>query len=247
MKNPLAIRPEDDVRQIGTVFGTPLVVKGRNWIPLAQLLTWLVLLRQARRKGPERPWSEQAGVAAASMAVLLGSEWSHNLAHAAAARAIGKPMDAMRIVWGMPLCVYYDINDPSVTPRQHITRAMDGPLFNLLLLPLALLVRRRTCPVSAARQVADVAAGTNAFLSSASFLPLPMIDGGPVLKWALVSRGRTPHEADEAVRKVNGAMSLPLALGGLFALRLRRYLIAIYLLLMALTSLGFARGWIREQ
>ena len=48
------------------------------------------------------------------MPIVLGSEWCHNLAHAAAARAIGKPVDAIRITWGMPLLVYYDINDKNV-------------------------------------------------------------------------------------------------------------------------------------
>ena len=247
MKNPFALQPGEDVRKIGSAFGTPLVVKGWSWLPVAQILTWLLMLQGARRKRPERPLSERAGVAAASTAVLLGSEWCHNLAHAAAARAVGKPMDAMRIVGGMPLCVYYDLNDRDVTPPQHILRALGGPLFNLLLLPLALLLRWRARPGTPVREVADVAVGANLFLSTASFTPLPMIDGGPVLKWALVARGRTPLQADEAVRKVNGALSAPMALGSLLAARRRRYPLAIYLGLMALTALGFARGWIQER
>ncbi len=43
-------------------------------------------------------------------------------------------MDAMRIFWGTPLLVYFDIEDPSVTPKEHITRALGGPMFNAVAL-----------------------------------------------------------------------------------------------------------------
>jgi len=70
----------------------------------------------AKKRVPERSWLQSLGIGALTMLVVLGSEWCHNLAHAAAARMVGKPMDAIRITWGMPLVVYYDINDENVTP-----------------------------------------------------------------------------------------------------------------------------------
>ena len=65
------------------------------------------------------------------MTAILGSEWCHSLAHAAAARSIGKPMDALRIDWGMPLVVYYDVDNEKVAPREHIIRALGGPVCSL--------------------------------------------------------------------------------------------------------------------
>jgi len=85
--------------------------------------------------------------------------------------------------------VYYDINDETVTPRQHIVRALGGPICNALILPFALLFRRLARQGSMARDVANAAVGMNAFLCTASLLPIPGIDGGPALKWALVERG----------------------------------------------------------
>jgi hypothetical protein len=85
MKNPFALQPGEDVWMVGSAFGTPLVVKGWSWLPVAQFFTWLLMLQVARRGRPERPWSQQAAVAAGSTAALLGSEWCHNLAHTAAA------------------------------------------------------------------------------------------------------------------------------------------------------------------
>lgn len=246
MKNPLALHPDDEVRRIGAAFGTPLVVKGFTWLPFAQLVTWLVMLVRLGRKQPERAWGERAALAAGQTAVLLGSEWGHNLAHAAAARIVGKPMDVIRVAWGMPLCVYYDINAADVTPRQHITRALGGPVFNGLVWALAGLLRARFRQGTPGREVLDVAVGTNAFLATNSLLPIPGIDGGPILKWTLVQTGRSIPQADEAVRKVNGVLGLLLSLGGLAALRLRRYGMGAFLAAMAVTSIGFSRGLIKE-
>jgi Zn-dependent protease len=246
MKNPFALSSADEVTAVGGIFGTPLVVKGWTWLPVIPLVAWLVMAWLRARKRPARPWREHAGVAALTMPVLLGSEWCHNLAHVAAARIVGRPMDALRISLGMPLCVYYDINDASVTPREHILRSLGGPAFNLLATLAALLARKSTRPGTIIREAADVAVGTNAFLAGMSLLPIAGIDGGPILKWSLVDRGRTIAQADESVRKVDGILSGALALGSLAAARRRRWFIGGFLALMAATSFGVARGLIKE-
>jgi Zn-dependent protease len=247
MRKPGALLSGDEAQRVGTVFGTPLVVKGYTWLPLVQLLTWLVMIWQAGRRRPGRSWLERAGVAALTMLTLLGSEWGHNLAHAAAAKAIGKPMDAMRVFLGMPLCVYYDINDVTVTPRQHIARSLGGPLFNVSLLLAALVGGKFTGPNSVAREVADVAVGMNAFSASVAMLPIPGIDGGSILKWALVKRGLTPQQADERVCKVDGILGVLLTLGSAAALRFGHYFAGAFLAFMGLVSFGVAKGAIKEQ
>lgn len=247
MKNPFALTPTDDVATVGHVFGVPVVVKGRTWLPLIELCTWLVMIWIGRRRMPRRSLAAHAGVAALTMPVFLGSEWSHNLAHAATARIVGRPMDALRIAWGMPICVYYDIHDAQVTPSQHMLRALGGPVWNGLVLLGAILLRRRTRPGTVAREVTGVAVGMNAFLAGVSLLPLPAIDGGPILKWGLVKHGRSIPQADEVVRRVDAVLGVGLVAGSAVAAKKRSWLVGGMLLLFGILSLGFASGHIREQ
>jgi Zn-dependent protease len=246
MKQAPFLSPEDETTTVGRVFKTPLVVKGKTWLPVSQLVTWGIMTWLAGKDHPQRPWWERVWRGGLNMVVMLGSEWGHNLAHAAAANAVGQPMDALRVAWGMPLVIYYDITPADVTPRQHIVRSLGGPLFNALLLPLSLLSRCFTRPDSVARQVTNTSAGTNAFLLSVGMLPVPFLDGGPVLKWTLVSQGRTPEEADQVVRKVNGGVGLLLAAGAGLAFKRKRRLLGALLAQLSAMCLGFAVGVIQE-
>lgn len=123
------------------------------------------------------------------MAILLGSEWCHNLAHAVAAKLVGKPVDSIHITWGMPLLVYHNVNDPTVSPSKHIIRALGGPVLNTLLLPFAWLGQYLTQTGSILGDVADTAVRINAILCTVSLLPIPGLDGESLLKWSLVKNG----------------------------------------------------------
>jgi len=223
------------------------VVKGWSWLPLAQLLAWPVMAWVAKKRKPGRTWPQALGVGALTMPVVLGSEWGHNLAHAAAAQRVGKPMDALRVLFGMPLVVYHDVNASDVAPRQHIARALGGPVFNTLLIPLAWLFKRRADPNSTAYELAETALATNLFLPTVGLLPIPFIDGGPILKWSLVDRGRTIPEADRAVRKVNVLLGLVLSLTGALGIQKRRRLAGGFLLALAGWAFAFGLGWMKEQ
>jgi Zn-dependent protease len=182
-----------------------------------------------------------------TMPVMLGSEWCHNLSHAAAAKLVGKPVDAIRVMFGMPLLVYHDINDENVTPRQHIIRGLGGPVFNLLALCIAALLKPFTKPKSAARDVVNMAFGTNLFLLTVGLLPIPGIDGGAVLKWALVEGGRDIQKADQTVSTVNGVLSTGLAAGAVLAFKKRRRLLGGLLGTLTGISLAVALGLLKEQ
>lgn len=247
MRKPAVVKPTDDVTVIGEVFGAPILVKGHTWLPLTELAVWAIMTWIAGRRQPDRPWWKRLGTGALTMSAILGSEWCHNLAHAAAARLVGKPMDALRITWGMPLVVYYDINDETVTPRQHIIRALGGPICNALILPFALLFRRLARQGSVARDVANAAVGMNTFLSTASLLPIPGIDGGPVLKWALVERGCAPGEADEVLRGVDRVVGAGLGVAAGVVIRKRHWFPGAILAMFATLALLFGFGLIKEQ
>lgn len=247
MKKPAFVSPSDELTPVTRVFSTPLVVKDRTWIPLTQLAAWAVMVRAAKKRLPVRTWTQSIGIGAVTSTIILLSEWGHNFAHAAAANFVGRPADAIRIIWGMPLLVYYDINDQDVSPREHIIRALGGPIFNLLILPLALLLRWQTRPQSAGRDAANAAVGANMLIPAIGLLPIPGLDGGPILKWSLVDRGQTPTQADAAVRRVNGFLGPLLTLAGGIALKKKRRLTGSLLLALGGIAISIARGFLKEQ
>lgn len=243
------VRSTEGATIVGKIFDAPLVVKGKTWLPVTELGMWGIMTCVAGHKRPARSWGERLGVGALTTLVILGSEWLHNLAHAAAACRVGKPAQAIRITFGMPLLIYPIPEDPGVTPLQHIARSLGGPLFNALLLLGAATIRRFTRPDSVAREVADAAMGMNLFLCTASLVPNPEIDGGPALKWALVEGGSTPGRADAMVKKANQVVGLGLAgaSGGAFA-RQRPFLGAILGMLSWLSlDFGFRRAKDKES
>ena len=240
MKKPPIVAPTDDVETVGEIFGTPVVVKGKTWFPLTQFVLWLIMAWVAGRNRPDRSRWKNLGVGGLTMTAILGSEWCHNLAHAAAARSIGKPMDALRVSWGMPLVVYYDVEDEKVAPGEHIIRALGGPVCSGALLAIAGLARPFTPRGSVRREVADAAVGMNLFLSTASLLPIPMLDGGPILKWTLVGRGHTRREADRVVKGVNRAFGVGLGVATGVAVKKRRWFIGA--ILGMLTAIVLAVG-----
>lgn len=228
---------DDNYTVLAKPFGTPLVAQGWNWLPLNQFGLWAIMTWRAGCGHPGRSFGQRLGIGGLSMLVMLGSEWCHNLSHAAAARLLGRPMDALRIVFGMPLVIYRNPDDPAVTPRQHMLRALGGPLFNLAALGIALLARRFSRPGSGARAVADAAAGMNAFICAGGLLPIPQFDGGSLLKWALVEKGRSPQAAEEVVVRANRVTGVGLGLAAGAALKKRKRFLGVVLGLLAVLSL----------
>jgi hypothetical protein len=87
----------------------------------------------------------------------------------------------------------------------------------------------------------------NTFLMSVSLLPIPGIDGGPILKWSLVERGKTLEEADETVRKVNLATGVGLGVVSALALKKRKYLLGGFAAILGCIALAVGTGWLQEQ
>ena len=98
-----------------------------------------------------------------------------------------------------------------------------------------------------ARELWDTAVGVNLFLATASLLPIPGIDGGPILKWSLVEQGYSIRESDEVVRQANGALAALLGLGSALAYLKRKRFLAILLGALAGTALGIFLGFIKES
>ena len=79
-----------------------------------------------------------------------------------------------------------------------------------------------------------------------SLLPIPGIDGGPLLKWSLVQLGRSPLEADEVVKGVNLALGAGLGVASGVALKKRRPWRGAALAALAATSLAIGIGLLKE-
>jgi Zn-dependent protease len=112
----------------------------------------------------------------------------HALAHIFSARYAGAPMDDVRLSGGMPRTLYSN-ND--VSPDVHRIRALGGLVFNLLGFLLSSLTYLAVPHRSVARELAATSAAGHALLLIASLMPVPVVDGGTLMKWTLVAHGRT--------------------------------------------------------
>jgi Zn-dependent protease len=246
MKKPTVYEPGMPARIIGRIWDTPVVVVDCSWVPLTQVALWPIMSWRAGRLDPQRGPAERAVIGAVTTLSTLGVEWGHNLAHVAAAHFVGRSMDALRIVFGMPLCVYYDLDPGDVTPRQHILRALGGPIFNVLTATAAGIWRTLSSPGSSGHEVAGTTMGASLLILGAGLLPYPGLDGGPILKWSLVERGRTQEAADRTVQVVDGMVGAGLAAGAVAAGRSGHRWLSGLLALLGLLGLGFAVGLLRE-
>lgn len=231
-----------------TRIGDTLVTsQGLSWLPLTQLFALIFFTRQASKRKPNDTIIHWAGEGILKTTVTLGSEWCHNLAHALTSNMIGKPMDQFRIQFGMPRCIYHDINDLDVTPRQHLIRSLGGPVINLLLLPFSWISKKIYRSDTIPGEAAKLFYQTNIFLSLVSLLPIPGIDGGPILKWGLVEKGCSIEEADNAVRQVNGPLSVILGLFSSWSFAKKRIFAGIFSGMLGLISLSVFAGWLKEE
>jgi hypothetical protein len=247
MIKPKVVSADDPVNQIGTIFDAPLVTKGWTWLPLTEIIVMGIMTREAGRLHPNRNWLTRLRTAILTTTVILGSEWCHNLAHAVGAKMVRHPVDAIRVTWGMPLLVYHDLEDPKVSPHQHIVRAIGGPIINSFFFLMAFLLRPLTKPGSILRDGVNAALWMNTFLVTIGMLPIPGIDGGAVLKWALVEKGQTTMQADQTVRKANVASAAGLGTGAALAIKNHKHFLGVVLTVFASISLAVGAGFFREK
>jgi Zn-dependent protease len=241
MQSPFVFSNDKPLTHLCHVFGTPLAVQGWNWLPANQAIFWGLFTWQSTKKHPSwRAW-QHLSLGALKMVVVLGSEWCHNFAHVWAARRVGRPVDQMRIFAGMPVLIYHEPEHPSITPRQHILRSAAGPACNWLLLLISRLAQRITRPDSPAREVAAAAVAMNAFIAPASLLPVSVFDGGPILKWSLISRGISRPQADRIITRTNLILGAGLAGAAVVSIRKRRWLLT--LIFSFLSALALASGF----
>jgi hypothetical protein len=230
----------DDSPIVLEVFGTPVEV--RPAVGLNLLALWIGAAVLSGRRKPERSWPIRLAIGGLSAAIWASGDFGHALAHIASARAAGAPMDVVRISQGMPRTTYYD-ND--VPPATHIIRSLGGPIFNTLGLLVSFALRALSPSGSLSRELAGDAMMGHGLLLAGSLVPLPIVDGGVILKWRLVQGGRSPEEADQLV-KTAGVAAGAAALGaGAILGAGRRWLPALGLVGAGAVAIAAALGKLR--
>ena len=179
---------------------------------------------------------------ALSALVLILSDVGHAFAHTISTRFAGAPMDEIELSSGMPRTIYHEDHVP---PRVHRMRALGGPLFSALGLGISWLVRSLVPRPSIAREVSDWSCVGHGLILTGSLAPLPIVDGGSLLKWTLVDRGRSPAEADRIVKQAGIATGVAATGAGVMFATHCRWLPAVGLMGAGMAAIGAALGKIR--
>lgn len=231
----------DDVPVLFTAWGAPVRVRPVVLANLAVLwagLTWL-----AGRRHPAWRLGRRLLAGASSALAVFSADAGHAVAHIVSARWAGAPMDHVLISAGMPRTVYLD--DDEVPPRAHRRRALGGPILNAVGFLVSLALRPLAPRGSVPREVLDCSCLGHGLLLAGSLAPLPLFDGGSLLKWTLVERGRSPEQADAVVRQAGLGLGAGAAAAGVVLAARRRWLPAVGLLAGAAFAVAAALDKIR--
>jgi hypothetical protein len=221
--------------------GVPIMVQPVFWplpVLVIGMLTWIAGLRR-----PQRSWVQRLSVGLLAMPVALLADIGHAMAHTISARLAGAPMDEILLSAQMPRTLY---QNNAVPPQVHILRSLGGPVFSLISAALSLFWRSQAARGSVSRELAEISLFGHSFILFASLVPLPMVDGGTILKWQLVKAGQTPEHADQVVQKTSlGLGAAFLALGvGLGLIRKRR-LVGSLLAAGGAAAIAAGVGWLK--
>ena len=151
------------------------------------------------------------------------------------------------LVANILLCLKNDIEDLSLTPREHIIRSLGGPILNQILIIIGIIYRLFSRKGKIGRNTANALLGTNTFLFLAGMIPQPWLDGGAALKWLLVENGSDLEVADQKVRRANLPAAGILGVGAVISLKKKKKLIGGTLATLAGISVLTALGWLKEK
>jgi len=205
-------------------------------IPLWVAITWLGIYLH-----PGRGFWIGVLVGFTTVLVLLIADFGHAIAHIFSARYSGAPMDEIQISaeQGMPRTLYWN---NEVSPNTHRMRAIGGPIFNLLGLLLSLIIYTVVTRNSIAWELAAWSAGGHGLLFIMSLTPMPMVDGGTILKWTLVAKGKSAKEADEIVRRIDWLLGLIAGIIGLVLIVMQIWIAGMILMGVGVVVIAITVG-----
>ena len=222
------------------IFDTPVKVNAKV-LPLL-FLVWGGVTWFGFHGHPGRGLWQGLLIGFVSTVLLSLSDFGHPIGHIFSARYAGAPMDEIIISGDMPRTLYRN-ND--VTPDVHRMRALGGPIFNLVCLLLSMAIFQVASGHAVVKEWTGWSSVGQAFILTMSLLPLPMVDGGTILKWTLVARGKTETEADDFVRRVDWVLGIMVLATGIGLLIMSMWIIGLILLVGAAVIFGIAAGKVR--
>jgi hypothetical protein len=195
------------------------LVKVKPVVVLVLVALWFVVSWLGWLLHPYRTLPQALLIGLVSALLLAVAEYGHPFAHLISARFAGAPMDELVISEGMPRTLYW--ND-SVPPRAHRLRALGGPIFNIVGMLLSAAIFFMAPTNSLVREWASWSAFGHGMLLIESLFPVPMVDGGALLKWTAVAAGMAPDQADIMIRRVDQGAVIFAAIAGavLFATKM---------------------------
>ncbi len=227
---------DESVPVLFTAWGTPVRVRP---VVLANVLgLWAGLSWLAGRRHPAWRLGRRLLAGGASALTLLSADTGHAMAHIVSARWAGAPMDYILISAGMPRTVYLD---DQVSPQAHRRRAVGGPILNAVGFLVSAALRALAPRGSVPRDVLDWSCLGHGLLLVGSLAPLPIVDGGSLLKWTLVERGHSHEQAGAVVRQAGLGLAAGVAGAGLALTARRRWLPAVGLLAGAALAVAASR------
>jgi hypothetical protein len=180
------------------IFNTPIKAKSIVLINIFGL--WGITTLFGIYRHPGRGLIEALVIGLIAMLLLLVADFGHALAHIFSAKAAGAPMDQILISAGMPRTLYHNDDIP---PAAHRARALGGPLFSLVGTAFSLAVYIMGVSAPLLRELAGWSLIGHAFILVGSLLPLPVVDGGSIIKWTMVIHGFSENKADKILQRFN--------------------------------------------
>jgi hypothetical protein len=222
------------------IFGTP--VKASYTVLPIIIIVWGVVTWLGLYWHPERGLERDLFIGFVTSILLFIAEFGHALAHIFSARFAGAPMDEILIAADMPRTLYKD-ND--VTPSTHRMRALGGPIFNVMGLLVSIAIFEAVSPNSIVREWMTWSAVGHGLLLIMSLAPLPAVDGGTILKWTLVAKGRTEREADKVVWRVDWMLGSTVIIIGIGLTFMKIWIMGVIFLGVGVIILSITTGKIR--
>ncbi len=174
-----------------------------------------------------------------SMIFLFVIEFGHALAHIFSARFAGAPVDEILISGELPRTLYKN-ND--VSARTHCMRALGGPIFNFIGFLLSFGIFKLFPGIPLIRELSALSAIGHALQFMMSLAPLPMIDGGSILKWTLVVNGKTVNKADEIVKRVDWVFGSIFIITAIILIFMKWWAAGIFVFILGGVILGITSG-----
>ncbi len=222
------------------ISGTLVKVKPVVVLVLAAL--WLVVSGLGWLLHPYRTLPQALLIGLVSALLMAVAEFGHPFAHMISARYAGAPMDELIISEGMPRTLY---SNNSVPANAHRLRALGGPMFNVLGMLLSVSILAIAPANSLVREWASWSAFGHGMLLIESLFPVPMVDGGALLKWTLVAGGMAPDQADNVIRRVDQGAVIIATITGIVLLAMKIWLPGLACLGLSAVVLGVVTGKIR--